>query len=639
MDKRRFLQQHQDQSRPDRSRSPHQRKHPWDSNGEPKSVLYSVEVQFHRSPNKYTQCHRSPSKPSSSKPPLKCSSSTPPKAPLKELPQANRSHTSAHPRAHDSDASVQRLVEKLQRWTSRYSPPKFMAGMMPAGGVYELPQETTPKRQSHGPWFVEYFRKSDDVAQQQKSSKESLPSRENIIRIEKENRRTDECLASKNRADRTPSPQQKVYSRPHLSAQRASNDIETSEDGCALHSAERRCGPVTPLNRKFEAASFQTPAGVVSPNEEFFTPMTHLRPKEEKERNVEASCLLPGPRFTPDPQRSRFSLINENEPSSSRTLIRDTTIKERIERQLAAYDRVSSKLDISLREANELLNRPMKLGLPSLTTNLNLPAFGNDRQTIDASHLEKLRNENTDDDRSPRRSLPLNTHEERASNGLSRTFVVTQGEQANTDGASAISFAPVASEMPSNSQLKKGDVSLPKALGASMAAELAYAEKARRVRTHLNATRRLAGDLGGKPDHYSIQKQDNDDIDRILDSISLRDESLLTYDQHQEESMMHGSPKKPKVTTILGRRMLVLSAEEREERKKKVGEYIRMCSVLRSLQHAVYKLKRRSTSTAEQLAKIDELTKAADADFREAVVEAKSWLSSRITYVIYFTID
>ncbi|KIH68015.1 hypothetical protein ANCDUO_01651 [Ancylostoma duodenale] len=288
----------------------------------------------------------------------------------------------------------------------------------------------------------------------------------------------------------------------------------------------------------------------------------------------------------------------------------------------------------------------MKLGLPSLTANLNLPAFGNDRQTIDASHLERLRSESTDDDRSPRRSLPLKTSEERASNGLSRTFVVAQDERANTGGGSAVSFVP---EMPSNSQLRKCDVSLPKALGASMAAELAYAEKAQRVRTHLNATRRLAGDLGGKPDHYSIQKQDNDDIDRILDSISLRDESLLTYDQHQDESMTHGSPKplqaashsNPKVTTILGRKMLVLSAvhlsnprpiEEREERKKKVGEYLRMCSVLRSLQHAVYKLKRRLTSTAEQLAKIDELSKAADADYRGAVVEAKSWLSSRITY-------
>ncbi|KAL6728847.1 hypothetical protein Aduo_010581 [Ancylostoma duodenale] len=637
MDKRRFLHQHQDQSRPDRSRSPLQRKYPWDSNGEPKSVLYSVEVQFHRSPNKYTQCHRSPSKPSSSKPHLKCSSSTAPKAPLKELSQANRSRTSAHPRAHDSDASVQRLVEKLQRWTSRYSPPKFMAGMMPTEGVYDLPQEATPKRPSHGPWFVEYFSKSDDVAQQQKSSKESHPSRENIIRIEKENRRTDEFLASRNRADRTPFPQQKVYSRPHLSAQRASNDIEASENGHASPSAERRCGPVTPLNRKFEAASFQTPAGVISPNEEFFTPMTHLRPKEEKERSVEASYLRPNPRFTHDRPRSRFALINENEPSPSRISTHDTTIKERIERQLAAYDRVSSKLDISLREANDLLNRPMKLGLPSLTANLNLPAFGNDRQTIDASHLERLRSESTDDDRSPRRSLPLKTSEERASNGLSRTFVVAQDERANTGGGSAVSFVP---EMPSNSQLRKCDVSLPKALGASMAAELAYAEKAQRVRTHLNATRRLAGDLGGKPDHYSIQKQDNDDIDRILDSISLRDESLLTYDQHQDESMKHGSPKplqaashsNPKVTTILGRKMLVLSAEEREERKKKVGEYLRMCSVLRSLQHAVYKLKRRLTSTAEQLAKIDELSKAADADYRGAVVEAKSWLSSRITY-------
>lgn len=38
-----------------------------------------------------------------------------------------------------------------------------------------------------------------------------------------------------------------------------------------------------------------------------------------------------------------------------------------------------------------------------------------------------------------------------------------------------------------------------------MAAELAYAQKVQRVRTHLDATRRLAGGLGRTADTYHVQ--------------------------------------------------------------------------------------------------------------------------------------
>ncbi|KAK6740534.1 hypothetical protein RB195_008785 [Necator americanus] len=631
MDKRRSFATHQDHSRPDRSRSPHRNSHPWEKSSEPKSVLYSSEVQFHRrSPNKYTQQPRSISKPSSSMSASDSCTFKPSKIPLKERSQTNRTRTTSYPQSIDTDASAQRLVERLQKWNSMHSPSKFMAGMMSKDGIHELPDETTPKRRSRGPWFVEYFTKSPEKPEE-RSKKETHPSRKNIIKIEKENRRTDDYLTRKITSERTPSP--KGHSRLDGPLSGVSSVVETDKYGYAIPSIERS-GRVTPVNRKLEPTNFITPCADNSPNEAFFTPMTHIRPRERQESNV-ASHSQPSLDLTFTQQKPQFSLINTNREPSVPLFERDPLIKERIENQLAEYERASSKLDMALQEASEVLSRPIKLGLPPLNRSSNLPAFGDERQTIDSGQLEKLRyKENVES--SPRCSLPLKTSESTESTRLSRTFLVTHDKESDLHGAYAVS--PVREKKPNN-EPPRSDISLPKALGASMAAELAYAEKTRHIQSHLKATHDLANDVRRRS-AYHAQVNNDDDIDRILDSISLREESLMTYDQSRDESIMNGSVMQTKssihhqysnVAIPLEKKVFVLNEEERRERKKKVEEYIEMCNVLRYFKQAVYKLKRKCTTTPVQLRKIDELSKAADLDYSEAAMRAKSWLNKKIT--------
>ncbi|VDM66946.1 unnamed protein product [Strongylus vulgaris] len=87
---------------------------------------------------------------------------------------------------------------------------------------------------------------------------------------------------------------------------------------------------------------------------------------------------------------------------------------------------------------------------------------------------------------------------------------------------------------------------------------------------------------------------------------------------------------RPKVVFALEKNAW-LNAEQLQERKKKLEEYLRMCSVLRTLQHAVYKLKKRFTSTFEQNIMIDDLSVAADNEYKQAIFQAKSWLRKRVS--------
>ncbi|VDM77818.1 unnamed protein product [Strongylus vulgaris] len=375
--------------------------------------------------------------------------------------------------------------------------------MMSADGVYERPIENTPKRRSHGPWLVEHFSKVSDSAQEE-NAEEPQCSKRNIVKIEKENRRTDEYLASRLKTDKTSSPIHNNYStldksanRPsHVvetdedgiekenrrtdeyfasrlktdktsspvhndystldkSANRPSHIVETDEDGYAIPSAERRSGQLTPLGQEFEPPTFKTPPNANSPDELFFTPMTHPRPNERKER------------------------------------------------------------------------RTTKLGPSCLLGNPSIPPFSDDRQTLDPAQLDKLCGGDVVCDAPLRHSLPATTS--RKTPGSSSTFVFGDGGEDN-HGAYAVS--PVSCEKASVHR-QRHDISLPKVLGASMAAELAYAEKAEQVRTHLDATRQLAMMAGREVDQQFVQRDSGDDIDRILDSISLRDESLRSTEENE----------------------------------------------------------------------------------------------------------
>ncbi|ETN82995.1 hypothetical protein NECAME_17586, partial [Necator americanus] len=83
---------------------------------------------------------------------------------------------------------------------------------------------------------------------------------------------------------------------------------------------------------------------------------------------------------------------------------------------------------------------------------------------------------------------------------LSRTFLVTHDKQSDLHGAYAVS--PVREKKPNN-EPSRSDISLPKALGASMAAELAYAEKTRHIQSHLKATHDLANDVRRRSTYHT----------------------------------------------------------------------------------------------------------------------------------------
>ncbi|VDK46100.1 unnamed protein product [Cylicostephanus goldi] len=114
-----------------------------------------------------------------------------------------------------------------------------MAGMMSADGTYEVPLEATPKRRSRGPWFVEHYSKGPS----QSVSEKSGGPKDNIIRIEKENRRTDEYLTSKLKDNEVVHSEQSVHSTT-TKVVRTSQTVATDDDGYAIPATEGRTGPM-----------------------------------------------------------------------------------------------------------------------------------------------------------------------------------------------------------------------------------------------------------------------------------------------------------------------------------------------------------------------------------------------------------
>ncbi|CAJ0600282.1 unnamed protein product [Cylicocyclus nassatus] len=610
MERRRAFDTHQDHTRPDRSRSPHQL-HPWEKNcSETKSVLYSADVQFHRrSPNK----QRSPSKQSSSK------AYTKSKIPLKQS-QPERARTTSHPQTR-SDAGVQDYVEKLQKWSSMHSPSKFMAGMMSADGTYEVPLEATPKRRSRGPWFVEHYSKVEGPSQT--GTEKSHGSKDNIIRVEKENRRTDEYLTSKLKDNEVIHSEKSVHSTTTKVVKSSSQVVTTDDDGYAIPTTEGRTGPM-PSSQERETPIFATPSKVESPNELFYTPMTHPR----------ANRTASGHAATPDPklhdistgQIPKFSLINVKKFSSTSPSKHDTLIKERTETQLASFEKASKRLDKALQEATEALQHPIKLTLPS-----DIPPFSDQRQTLDVAQVENLRNRDIAARETLRHSLPSKPLFE---NSLSYEPDATDSQEDSRK----VHFASSSMEEKASEQLGSRNIPLSKVLGASMAAELAYAEKVQKIQTHLNNAHHLATLVQQKAEQQ-LGDDASDDVDRILDSISLRDDSLVTSDDSEKpkKNIKVQGTSKPMNTSVRFnfmpspvRKTAFMTPAQRQERKTKVEEYLRMYNVLHTLQAAVFKLKR-SKCKPEQVPKIEELSRVAEKEYREAIVQAKSWLRKRIS--------
>ncbi|VDO82486.1 unnamed protein product [Heligmosomoides polygyrus] len=175
---------------------------------------------------------------------------------------------------------------------------------------------------------------------------------------------------------------------------------------------------------------------------------------------------------------------------------------------------------------------------------------------------------------------------------------------------------------------------MPKALGASMAAEIAYAERVEHTRVHVTATRHLARKVEKMSD---AQRDANDDLDKILNSISLRDASLRSFEEEEKKCALDGSmrntsklqetPQPLKMrTTSTAAAARVLSGEGLEERKRHVDAYVRMRRKLRNLQIVALKLWKRSATSAELSVSTDRLLGVVDKELKVAVEGAHSLL-------------
>ncbi|VDK49600.1 unnamed protein product [Cylicostephanus goldi] len=337
--------------------------------------------------------------------------------------------------------------------------------------------------------------------------------------------------------------------------------------------------------------------------------MTHPRSNQ----TASGHSASPDSKFhgTPPAQIPKFSLINVKKFSSTSPSKHDTSIKERTEAQLASYEKASRRLDKALQEASEKLQHPIKLALPS-----DIPPFSDHRQTLDVAQVENLRNRDVAQE--PRHSLP---------------------SKPLLENNSPYDYGT--SEERTNEPMRSSNVPLSKALGASMAAELAYAEKAQEIQKHLHDAHHLATMVQQKAEQQLYRGDGGEDIDRILDSISLRDDSLVTSDDSDKpkKDIRVQETIKPMNTSVKFnfmpspvRKAAFLTPAQRHERKTKVEEYLRMYSVLHTLQNAVFKLKR-SKCNPEQVPKIEELSRVADKEYKEAIVQAKSWLRKKISQV------
>lgn len=498
---------------------------------------------------------------------------------------------------------------------------------------------TTPKRRDREAWTVTYHsreplpfdQETEDIGRGDNIEK-SHHSKENIRMIERPSRRSHASpTVEKWRRESHDFLKQHAPPSPTVDVPSRERVVETDADGYAIPLVERNSASLTPSGN--DQAHASTPSEQASPNEVFFTPMTHPRPSQ-RERDVPRYATPSSvPHLAATPTRPQFSLINERLSAAHSPFERDASIKERTEARLAACDDLSNKLDNEIQQIRESLSQPIRLGLPALD-NSSTPAFSDHRQTIDNSQLGSLR---VRKDESPRRSLPQRGQFSSADGQLRAppNSVIDNIDRLAADFDTSGTRDEGADQKNKNVNPKQTvEISMPKALGASMAAEIAYAERVEHTRVHVTATRHLARKVEKMSD---AQRDANDDLDKILNSISLRDASLRSFEEEEKKCALDGSmrntsklqetPQPLKMrTTSTAAAARVLSGEGLEERKRHVDAYVRMRRKLRNLQIVALKLWKRSATSAELSVSTDRLLGVVDKELKVAVEGAHSLL-------------
>ncbi|VDM60860.1 unnamed protein product [Angiostrongylus costaricensis] len=245
-----------------------------------------------------------------------------------------------------------------------------------------------------------------------------------------------------------------------------------------------------------------------------------------------------------------------------------------------------------------------------------------------------------------RHSLPLSCslfdQTKRSTESYNHSFdgnvETSSGNPSNTVTSFAVSGAI---KKQRNIKTRPNDVSLAKALGSSMAAELAYADKIEQTRKHLRATRQLKKTVSEAMERFEMDK--TDDFDEILSSISLHDESLVTFDDEQAPNDLNpcspvglsmvtpGNANEQKVAVdFTSSSEIDKDRVGRAELKGEVDSYIRMRTRFYNLRLALLKLKKRLASTPTQMAKVKKLVAAANEDYESAIGQANSWLEYQV---------
>ncbi|VDL78698.1 unnamed protein product [Nippostrongylus brasiliensis] len=366
-----------------------------------------------------------------------------------------------------------------------------MAGLRSGDGYSPdtIPSRNTPKRGGNRPWSVSYPWNDAEIFDENcdyenHSIEKSHPSKENIRRIEKprvRNRSTSHTMVPERSNLNHITTHQRIRSKsPALEENHRNGNVEPMDARAPV--------TVTPMQDSFSSPHRQdpveqlTPGTAVSPGEVFYTPMTHLRPADERNMSLPAASLSP----TVTPARPRFSLINEKVLTvGSHT---SGSIKENTEAHLAVYDEVSRRLDFTLQQARETLSKSMRSsafdvdrsvfggtkeehGTQTSSCGPDAQAPAVDKETnIPTPREEKEQQPNL---RDPMKALLQRNSDatmERINNILCRKTIENDRDNAECST----------------------DIPLPKALGACMSAELSSAEKIWRARLQLSKTRHLA---------------------------------------------------------------------------------------------------------------------------------------------------
>ncbi|WKX92540.1 hypothetical protein Q1695_010518 [Nippostrongylus brasiliensis] len=597
-------------SRHDRSRSPCRERRPWEQGGEPKSVLYSADVQFHQR-RMLQRSRRSPMKQSPS--PIKnrtTKSAT--SSPLKDT----STHTALRAHHWDSEQSLQNVANRWQRWHQMYSPPKFMAGLRSGDGHSpdSKPSRNTPKRRGNRPWSVSYPWNDAEIFDENcdyenHSIEKSHPSKENIRRIEKprvRNRSTSHTMLPERSNLNHITTHQRIRSKsPALEENHRDGNVEPVDARAPV--------TVTPMQDSFSSPLRQdpveqlTPGTAISPGEVFYTPMTHLRPADERNMSLPAASLSP----TVTPARPRFSLINEKVLTvASHT---SGSIKENTEAHLAAYDEVSRRLDFTLQQARETLSKSMR----SSAFDVDRSVFGGTKEEhgtqtsscgTDAQAVDKETN------------IPTPREEKEQQPNLRDPVkdLLQRNSDATMDRINSILGRKSVENDRDNAECST-DIPLPKALGACMSAELSSAEKIWRARLQLSKTRHLAKKYNERLEQ--AQRSRNADIDEVLNTISLHDASLEVIDNQHKLPVPERESSSATVseTTTVEPKMSTVSRKQQPEdmQTRAINElrtYQRMQKRLVEVQLRVIMLRKKLlSSSVDYCAYLDR--------FKETVVE------------------